>query len=105
MEAGVHLSTVQYWRDADKWDERLRQALDKAAQQDPGNIVVPLLQTSLIAHIKSLNKIIKNAKDADRIKAIREFVGMYRMLQIPLPRSADSPTETAEFNDNLELSP
>jgi len=105
QELGVVLHTVQYWRAADKWDERIRIHLAekaKAALDDTTEIKV-LMRDSLISHIRALNDVIVSSKrPSEKIRAIKEFVEIYKKLGIPLPDASVEPgSKSPTFKDDI----
>jgi hypothetical protein len=109
LELGVTLGAVRYWREVDKWDERLSVVLAATSAERVQNAreVRDLLRGSLVSHLHKLNTIVQTAKkDADAIRGIREFVDIYRKLGMPpIGEDDTSAMKSLTFRDDLTETP
>jgi hypothetical protein len=105
QEIGVALKTVQNWRDADRWENRVQVQLDERAATvgTATKDIERLLRDSLAQHIRTLNSLIAapGTKTRDQIAAIKEFVDIYRKLGVPLPNTVEPETAPSTFTDDL----
>lgn len=102
---GCTTSAVQYWKQRDRWDERLSTVgqAKPAETQATANRVKGLLRASLVKHIESLNTLIESApKASDRIKAIKEFVHIAKELDVLTPDGSVTQEPMTTFKDDIE---
>jgi hypothetical protein len=78
QELGVALSAVQYWRDQDGWERRLRETMLTAGRsaEMSTNQVKMALRKGLLEGVQQMYDIIqdKDGKAKDKILAFRELV-------------------------------
>lgn len=106
MVLGVTSGTIANWRRRDKWDERVKKAVDQRTTmvQHSTGTVTTLLRTSLYKHIETLNSLISDpsTRERDRILAIKEFVSICKTLNVLVDvEEATPPIDTPDFNDEL----
>lgn len=109
-ELGVHLKTVQNWRDKDGWNTEARRALAAAGgpldAEDPEIGLREFMAHQLRGHVKRLNRLIKDpATRSDvMLRALSTFTDIYKKLG---GRLADAPPDKPEapafpaFQDDL----
>jgi predicted transcriptional regulator len=110
MTLGVTVSAVQYWREHDKWDARVNQALIEhtVKETESASTLANLLRASLYDNMKVLNEIIrdKQMKPLIKIKAISEYADICHKLKVVQPDDLNQiKTNTAvmaEFKDDLD---
>jgi hypothetical protein len=107
QELGVSLSAVQYWRDTDNWERRIREAMMTAGQaaEMASNHVKMALRKGLLDGIDQLTKIIDKGDDRMKVMAFKALVDTSVRLRAvdfasgeqPLPEWQDEvPTPAAE---------
>lgn len=76
QELGVSLSAVQYWRDTDGWERKIREAMLTAGQAaDLASSQVKMaLRKGLLEGIQQLHSIIESGDDKQKIAAFRALV-------------------------------
>lgn len=108
MTLGVTLSSVQYWRRVDKWDERVSAAMQaiEAADHRANGALGALLRQSLYDHVVTLNTIIRDSTlpAKMRVDATKAFVDICHKLKVVTPEDLDKPRGTRQsfdFKDDL----
>jgi hypothetical protein len=76
QELGVSLSTVQYWRDHDNWERRVREAMLSAGQaaEMASSHVKMALRKGLLEGIDQLHSIITKGDNREKILAFKALV-------------------------------
>jgi hypothetical protein len=111
MTLGVTMGAVQYWRDQDRWEVKVNQALTEYTleQTESASNLANLLRASLYDNMKVLNNIIRDPKMKPiiRIKAISEYADICNKLKVIQPEDLTQtlPAKLAAgFKDDLDAS-
>jgi hypothetical protein len=109
MTLGVTMGAVQYWRDQDRWEVKVNQALTEYTleQTESASNLANLLRASLYDNMKVLNNIIRDPKMKPiiRIKAISEYADICNKLKVIQPEDLTQtlPAKLAAgFKDDLD---
>jgi hypothetical protein len=109
MALGVTMGAVQYWRDTDRWEVKVNQALTEYTleQTESASNLANLLRASLYDNMKVLNNIIRDPKMKPiiRIKAISEYADICNKLKVIQPEDLTQtlPAKLAAgFKDDLD---
>jgi hypothetical protein len=104
QELGLHLSTIQWYRDKDAWDTKLDAAMHAAgkAEELVQSSLKLKLRAAVFDGIEQLNKIVKDSEnDQHRVLAFRELVSTALKTSSLDPKLAHD-MSSADFKDDLD---